>query len=346
MSVDVGEAADGSGKPHTEFHAQRATSEIVPGFLRWRVANRVRKSSSVRPADRLVMWVARGAWALLPVAVVASVAVGLSDRSDAVALTVSIALWGGWAVVLGAMFVPTAVTLTLVRVIAPVSIVAIVVLGPHAGFDVGDGIALAATIVATVLCFLPAVGAVFLHGLAYGDEERIALRAPGLLLLGPIELAWALLVASGAVGPLLLAARQWVAGAILTAAGVVLIVALSRSLHGLARRWLVFVPAGVVVHDPIGLADPVLLTRTRVLSFGPAPAGSAATDLTVAAPGLAIEIALTDKAEMVLRRGRSGAHPVVVTAVLVTPTRPGVAVTIARERRVGVGGAVRGDRSP
>ncbi|HTN79223.1 MAG TPA: hypothetical protein VMK16_06100 [Acidimicrobiales bacterium] len=292
------------------------------------------------------MWVARAVWALLPLAVVAPLAVGLSDRSAAVAAAVAIALWGGWAIVLGAMFVPTAVTLTIVRVLAPVSIVAIVVLGPHAGWDIGDSIALASAIVATVLCFLPAVGAVFLHGLAYGDEERVALRAPGLLLLGPIELSWALMVASGAVGPLLLAARQWVAGAVLTAAGVVLIVALSRSLHALARRWLVFVPAGVVVHDPIGLADPVLLTRARVQSFGPAPAGSDATDLTVAAPGLAIEIALTARTEMVLRRGRSGAVPAVASAVLVTPTRPGVAVTIARERRVGQVGAVRGDRSP
>ena len=39
-------------------------------------------------------------------------------------------------------------------------------------------------------------------------------------------------------------------------------------------------------------------------------------------PGLAVEIGLTQKTEMVRREGRSGTKPLVVTAVLVTPTPP------------------------
>ena len=176
--VDVGEAADGSSEPHTEFDVQRATSEdCAPALLRWRVAKVMRKSSVVRPTDRLVMWAARVAWALLPVSVVASIAAGLESRSDAVALTVAIGLWIGWAVALGAYFVPNTITLTIVRIVVPVSIVAIAIIGPTGGFDIGDGLALASTIAVTALCFLPAVGAVFLHGIAYGDEERVALRA-------------------------------------------------------------------------------------------------------------------------------------------------------------------------
>lgn len=292
------------------------------------------------------MWAARAAWALLPIALVASIAAGLQPRSDAVAGTVAAALWAAWAVVLGAYFVPSAATLTVVRIMVPVSIVAIALIGPVNGFDLGDGIALAATIVASALCFLPPVGAVFLDGIAYGDEQRVALRAPGVLLVGPIELAWAVLVAGATVGPLLLAARQWVVGAALTFAGVVLVIAIARALHQLSRRWLVFVPTGVVLHDPIGLLDAVLLSRSRVRSFGPASADTDATDLTMAAPGLAVEIGLLQKTELVQRVGRSGARPLVATAVLVTPTRPGVAVAIARERRVGAASVIRGDRSP
>jgi hypothetical protein len=83
-----------------------------------------------------------------------------------------------------------------------------------------------------------------------------------------------------------------------------------------------------------------------VRSFAPARADTDATDLTMAAPGLAVEIALLQKTELVQRVGRSGSRPVVATAVLVTPTRPGVAVAIADERRLGAASAIRGDRSP
>jgi hypothetical protein len=291
----------------------------------------VRKSSAVLPTDRLLMWAMRAVWALLPVAVVASLAAGLETRSDAVRLVAAVALWAAWAVVLGALFVPNTVTLTIVRVLVPAAIVVVGVVTPHGGFDVGDGLALAASIVATALCFLPATGAVFLHG---------------VLLLGPIEIAWVVLLLAAATGPLLLASRQWVAGAVLTIAGIVVVAALARALHQLARRWLVFVPSGVVLHDPLGLVDPVLLTRARVRSFAAALADTDASDLTMGSPGLAVEIGLTQKTEMVRREGRTGTKPLVAAAVLVTPTRPGVAVTIAARRRVGQAPTVRGGPSP
>jgi hypothetical protein len=306
----------------------------------------VRKSSTVLPTDRLLMWAMRAVWALLPVAVVASLAAGLETRSDGVRVLVAVALWAAWAFVLGALFVPNTVTLTIVRVVVPASIPVVALVVSHGGFDLGDGLALAAAIVATALGFLPAVGAVCLHGVAYGDEERVALRAPGILLLGPIEVAWIVLLAAAATGPLLLAARQWVAGAVLTIAGLAVVVALARALHQLARRWLVFVPSGVVLHDPLGLVDPVLLTRGRVRSFAAALADTEASDLTMGSPGLAVEIGFAEKTEIVRREGRSGTKPLVATAVLVTPTRPGVAVSIAARRRVGHAPPVRGGPSP
>jgi hypothetical protein len=281
------------------------------------------------------MWATRAVWALLPAVLVASLAAGLDTRSTSVQLVVAVALWAAWAVVLGALFVPNTVTLTIVRVLVPASIVVVAMVSSHGGFDVGDGLALAASIAATALCFLPAVGAVFLHGVAYGDEERVALRAPGVLLLGPIEVAWIVLLVAGSAGPLLLAARQWVAGVVLSVAGAAVVAVLARALHQLSRRWLVFVPSGVVLHDPLGLVEPVLLVRARVRSFAAALAGTDASDLTMGSPGLAVEIGLRQNTEIVRREGRSGTKPLVATAVLVTPTRPGVAVSIAARRRVG-----------
>ena len=218
---------------------------------------------------------------------------------------------------------PNSVTLTIVRILVPVSIVAVLLIGPHDGFDLGDGVALGASIVVTALCFLPAVGAVFLHGLAYGDEERVALRAPGALLLGPIEIAWVVLVAAASVGPLLLAAEQWIAGVLAVLIGALLVVFLARALHELARRWLVFVPAGVVVHDPLGLGDPVLLTRARVQS-------SARHQRTARRPTSPWRHPASRSRSGSCRRprwcrgsGARGVDPSSRARLLVTPTRPG-----------------------
>ena len=105
FGVDVGQAADGSGEPHTEFDLQRATSEDRPlSPLRWRVAKVMRKSSAVLPTDRLLMWAMRAVRGrFCPRRSSPRSQPGWSTRSDAVRLVVAIALWTGWAVVLGAL---------------------------------------------------------------------------------------------------------------------------------------------------------------------------------------------------------------------------------------------------
>jgi hypothetical protein len=109
----------------------------------------------------------------------------------------------------------------------------------------------------------------------------------------------------------------------------------ARVLHSLARRWLVFVPNGVVVHDPLTLSEPVLLPRTIVRPLGPAPAGSDALDLTGGASGLALEVRLTEPVTLVpVARGRRPAEMTDVDALLVTPSRPGRVLTEARRRRL------------
>jgi len=115
-------------------------------------------------------------------------------------------------------------------------------------------------------------------------------------------------------------------------------VVLGRSLHGLSRRWLVFVPAGLVVHDPIALADPVLFQRQVIAAFGPARAGTTALDLTQRAPGLALELALTEEVPLVRTTpGQRGGLPAAPRAVLVTPTRPGAVLREAASRRLPAG---------
>ena len=120
--------------------------------------------------------------------------------------------------------------------------------------------------------------------------------------------------------------------------GLPLAAVLARALHGLARRWIVFVPAGLVLHDPLSVADPVLFRRQVVESVGPAPAGSDALDLTQGAPGLALELGLREKVPMVLvRPGRGGDQAGASARLLFTPTRPGRVLREAAARRLPVG---------
>jgi hypothetical protein len=176
------------------------------------------------------------------------------------------------------------------------------------------------------------------NGPAYPNERRYPLRVPGLLLLGPLELAWAVTVAVPVTGALLLAARSWLAGGIVLAVGLPVVAVLARSLHNLSRRWLVFVPAGLVVHDPLALVDPVLIQKRLIEVLRPAPLDSDSLDLTQRAPGLALELVLRQKVPMVLMKpGTRGGESGSSARLLLTPTRPGAVLADAAGRRVPVG---------
>ena len=94
-------------------------------------------------------------------------------------------------------------------------------------------------------------------------------------------------------------------------------------------------PAGVVLHDPMALADPVLFRRQSVDGLVAAPADTTALDLTQRAPGLALQLDLNEEATLVLTRAGQRIGPTEVTrALLFTPSRPGQALTEARARRL------------
>jgi len=286
-------------------------------------------------AQRLIPWALRAAWAVLPFTAGPAFADALGGRSGPVRTVASVGLWAAWAVVLVATLVPHPVSLTLVRSAAPGAVVAALVAAAE-GF--GSPPAVATTALALAVALLPETGTVFVNGPAYPNERRFLLRVPAPLLLGVLAVVWAVAVAPLVAGPLLLAARQWVAGALVAAAGAPVSVVLFRAMHGLSRRWLVFVPAGVVLHDHVALADPVLFRRQVVARIGPAPADTDALDLTQAAPGLGIELALTEEVPMVRARpGQRLGDAVSPTRVLFTPTRPGAVLREAAERGLPVG---------
>jgi hypothetical protein len=283
-------------------------------------------------------WILPVAWALMVLVMAPSFQAALDPRAGLFRSATSAGLWLVWAATLTATLIPRTVTLTAVRIVTPAAVVAgawAAAATPRVGAR--DVVSLAFAAVVAVVAFAPAIGEVFVNGSAYGLEHRLPLRPPGPLVVGPLELTWAAVVVGTCAGPLLLADRQWIAGAAALVVGWPVAVWAARSLHILSRRWLVFTPAGLVLHDQLAAVESVLVIRRHLAAIGPALADSSATDLTVGAFGLALEVRLTEALPVSPspRRRLREVTTVEIEAFLFTPTRPGMVLAEATQRHLG-----------
>ncbi|MGE0140324.1 MAG: hypothetical protein AB7R77_21125 [Ilumatobacteraceae bacterium] len=283
-----------------------------------------------RPTGTIVAWLARATW--LVVAVLGGSAIGdaLADHSRGVQLTGTIGAWAGWGTVAVALVVPSTVSLTIVRTIVPASAVAAVVAAIGGAGATNSAVCIGSTVVTAALIGSAEVGQVFAQGSAYGHERRFVLRPPVAYLL-PVVVTWCLLCAAAISGPLLLAARTWWAGVPVTVVALGGGWFLGRRFHVLSRRWLVLVPAGLVVHDPLVLAETFMMQKDSLESIGLALADTQAADLTGPAAGHAVEVALRAMTTVVLAptRAKPNGTALHVRSFLVTPTRPGRFLTAA-----------------
>ena len=284
----------------------------------------------------LTVTVLRVLWIALPASVGVTASDALSSCSHLMRMVTMIGLWACWAVVLTFVLVPTTVSLTVLRMAAPAPFavaIATVTANPNA---LGVLAVAHATLVLVVAMSAP-IGARYVQGSAYGDEVRLPLRPPAAISLLAAPLSWLIAAAGFVTGPLLLGAQEWIGGAIALVVGWPWCFAIGRRLHMLSRRWLVFVPAGLVVHDPVVLMDSLLVRRTQVTSVGLATVATEASDLTGGATGVAVEIDLREAAPATLRKGRAGTAPITIHAFLVAPSRPGLALREAQRRQLPVG---------
>ena len=281
-------------------------------------------------------WITRALWIVLPVTL-GSLLGDASAGSDG-ATGLAVAAWAVWAIGLFASFVLLPDALTVLRIVAPLPLVAGIVAAvtETPGALGWLGLANAAAVAVTVMS--ADVGSAFINGSAYGDEHRVSLRVPTPLLIGPIEAVWVCTAVPLPVAVTLLVQGQWFGGAVLGVVGAVLAFAGFRALSRLARRWLVLVPAGLTIVDEMALVEPILLKRTAIVRLGPAPAGTDAMDLTVGAARLILQADLDEPVELVrpTTRRSAAAEPVETTSLLVAPSRPGDLMTLAEERRIAV----------
>jgi len=127
---------------------------------------------------------------------------------------------------------------------------------------------------------------------------------------------------------LLLRHHSWVSGLVLAVVAAGLSWLLAKRFHRLSRRWLVVVPAGVVLHDHLVLGETLMVQRQNVAAAGLALADTQAADLTGPAAGNAVEITVRDTVLAVFPSSKE--HPtgraIHMQSFLVSPTRPGRAI--------------------
>ncbi|MDP9464532.1 MAG: hypothetical protein M3P52_07910 [Actinomycetota bacterium] len=279
------------------------------------------------------LWGPRILWLAVGIGGVWSIGEAVEGRSAAVRTTVTVGAWLVWGVGVVALVVPSALGLTVMRMVSALACAASVVSwASGAPPAIGGGF-----VACTLVCGLLVGGADFgqrcVQASAYGDEQRFLLRPPAAFLL-PIAVAGLIWAAAVLAAPLLLASGRWIIGGVVALLGALLTWLLLPRFNALSHRWLVFVPAGVVVHDATLLGETLMVPRRDVVAIELALASTEAADLTGPAAGHAVEISMRAMVTALLAPTKatpkgSALH---VQSFIVAPTRPGAVLRAVRQQ--------------
>jgi len=289
---------------------------------------------------RFHLWPLRVLWVLLALGASASATDALDGRSTPVAVALSVAGWTAWGATLVALLVPRTSSLTVVRVLAPAgAAAAIAAVAAGSETTVLDAATVLVAALVVIAALAPWTTDALVDGSSYGPARRLALRTPLALVLLAV-LTWIVMFAGAVAAVLLLATEQWAAGiaGLIVAAAVVWFG--GRSIHQLSRRWLVLVPTGLVIHDPLVMPEPQLFLRQTMSRLGPAEESVGpevvTEDLSAAASGLIMSISLSEPVELLVREGSRGTTLRPVDRVLFAPALPVELLAEGRKRRLPV----------
>lgn len=278
-------------------------------------------------------WIARAGWIVVAVVGGSAVQAAIDGRSSAVVWTTAIGGWLLWGSVALALAIASVRSLTVVRVGVPLAVGATIA-AAIGGAPAVDLLSLGIPAIVTVGAVSAAeFGRQFVQASAYGDEERFPLRMP--VAAGTAAVAsWLIWAPALVAGPLLIAAQQWIVGAVLAAIAVGGGVFLEPRWHRLSQRWFVLVPAGIVLRDPVVLADTFPLRTGQVAHIRLAAADTEAADLTGPASGYVIEVATIESVTTVFAftPGEPNGRAIHLTSFLTAPSRPGAVLRAAKRR--------------
>ena len=276
------------------------------------------------------LWGPRLLWAAVGLTGAWSIGGALDGRSVPVRATVMISAWLLWGVGVVALIVLSPLGLTIMRMLSVLACGAAVLSWIGGAAPAPGGCFLACALICGVLVGGADFGQRCVQASAYGDELRFLLRPPAAFVI-PITVAGILWAAAVLAGPLLLAVGRWLTGGLIAITAVWLTWMLLPRFTTLSRRWLVLVPAGLVVHDQVVLAETLMVARADVVSIDLALAGTEAADFTGPASGHAVEIGLRTMVTALLAPTKTAprATALHVRSFIVAPTRPGAVLRAA-----------------
>ena len=273
-------------------------------------------------------------WLSLPLFCGPALSDSFNDFELLLRTTVSITLWAFWALILLSTLLPTPISLAIVRIGAPAAAALSVWSALETSGSVAGIIGLTVSAVAASVAISASLGDRFSDGASYGDERRFLLRAPGpvLLLFGP--LAWFTSLAGLTLGPILLLNRNFLFGTLVTLGGLPLSGIASNAIYQLGKRWVVLVPAGILLHDHLSVGDPTLIPRNQIADFSPAKARTDALDLSQNSFGLSLEIQCVTPLSMMLKKGnrKTVNESSAVESFMINPARPNVVLAESHKR--------------
>lgn len=279
------------------------------------------------PREIVIIWILRVSTVTLA-ATVPLLDVAFESLSGERRLAATISLWTVWAVVLLCVLVPSSASLTGLRLAMPAHLgvtIAVAIGAADAGWR--TLIALAIGIVAATAAMSAEVGRHWVQLSAYGDEKRFPLACPPIPMTVQI-LAWLTWFAFGVTAVVALTSERpsriaWIVGSIaafLTVGGVVV---LPRRFHRFTRRWLVWVPAGLVIHDHVVLAETAMVSKRSIIGVEPWKPGNQALNASGAPSRRGLVISLHDPETMIMAptKEHPGGHALHVRSFMVRPTR-------------------------
>ncbi|NQW60820.1 hypothetical protein HQ459_08550 [bacterium] len=225
----------------------------------------------IRPSFSAPLWVARVAWvalALIPNAIAAT----LASHGRTAQLVFTLGAWALWALGTLAIFWLSPYSLSALRMVAPLAAAGLVgfvfaSLSTYTDVALSDVawslVGVAVGVLALVCIFLPAFGLLHVQASAYGDEKRLLLRVPATQI-APIAVSYVVMAAFPVATLFAVSAEVWWLAALCLVPTVLIFRVVPKRLHRFSRRWLVVVPAGVVVHDELLLAETFMVRTTAV----------------------------------------------------------------------------------
>lgn len=283
------------------------------------------------------LWIARIGWVLVAVTGGLALSHAVDDHGSTGATVANVLWWLDIAVVVVALVVPSTSGLTVLRLFAPLAVPASALM-VSAGAGALGAVTLVLAALTAFVILSAELGEAFAGGSAYGDEHRFPLRPPAAVMPF-LVLAWALWCTSLLAAAIFLAAEVWPVGVLLGAVALGLTWLMLGRGHLLSRRWLVIVPAGLVVHDGMVLGETLMVPKAEVTRAGLALDGTQAADLTGPASGHAIDIAVAEPVLIALAPTRKGEKGKGIHALsfLVAPSRPGRALRAMADAQLPVG---------